>query len=94
MSSDLFSKFRRGNNVPTPEGSGADNTSEVFRNRNNYMILANATELTTMIISGVIDDEKGISGTVGGNKITKADISNLVVSRIMGAVDATTGEQK
>lgn len=87
--SNLFNQFRRPN--ATVEGDGSQSPSDSFRNRYNYMTLANMTELATNLVCDVVDDSKGISGKVGGNKLTRRDVSDLVVSRIMGNVESTRG---
>lgn len=50
--------------------------------RSNYLTLANATELATEIICGVIKVNPGIGGTLGGQRLLKRDIADMVAARI------------
>tara|TARA_Y100001956_G_scaffold9851_1_gene8644 strand:- start:6886 stop:7158 length:273 start_codon:yes stop_codon:yes gene_type:complete len=88
--STIFNQFRRP--TATVEGEGSQSPSESFRNRYNYMTLANMTELAGGIVTDVIDDAKGISGKVGGEKLSHSDVADLFVSRVMGSVETTRGD--
>lgn len=85
----IFNQFRRPE--ATVEGDGSQSPSESYRNRYNYMTLANMTELASHIVCDVVDDAKGISGKVGGSKLTRRDVNDLVVSRIMGSIESARG---
>ncbi len=88
--STLFNQFRKP--TATVGDDGSQSPSDSYRNRYNYMTLANMTELATNIVQDVVDDSKGISGKVGGEKLSRDDTANLFVSRVMGSVEANKGE--
>jgi hypothetical protein len=88
--SSIINNFK---NRAIQNNGGVDKTGagDAQRIRGNYAVLANAVELSTLIVAGVINDSLGVSGTVGGNDLSKSEISDLATVHFMGAVESKRG---
>lgn len=79
----ILDKIRERHGLPANRNSNTaetDGYSPVMRI--NYMTLANAVELTTEIISGLVRRTDSINDKVGDQRLLKRDIADMVGARL------------
>lgn len=81
---NILEQIRARHALPNSRANSAPSETASFNpvQRLNYLTLANATELATEIISGVIRINPGIGGELCGQRLLKRDVADMVASRM------------
>lgn len=84
MTTNILDQIRQRHALPNARPNAAVTATESYNpiQRQNYLTLANATELATEIICGVIRVNPGIGAEMAGQRLLKRDIADMVASRL------------
>lgn len=85
---NLISRFRE----PSSAIGAGETSSETYRNRHNYMTLANVVELTSAIVAESLNMSDGVNNDETLQKIGRKDIADLVVTQTAAHIDEARGE--
>lgn len=84
MTTSILEQIRQRHSLPNPRSNAAVGQTDSYNpiQRQNYLTLANATELATEIIAGVIKVNPGVGGELAGQKLLKRDLADMIASRL------------
>lgn len=86
----ILDKIRERHGLPSTRNSSTPETDGYSPvQRLNFLTLANAVELTTEIIGGLVRRTDAISDSVGDQRLLKRDIADMVGARISARLHDT-----
>lgn len=91
----LLDEIRMRHNLPVA-GSTKSQETDSFSpvQRISAITLANAVELTTEVVHGLMRGNNGLDGRMGEQRLLKRDIADMVGGRIAGRVQDVISTEK
>ncbi|ANZ49336.1 hypothetical protein FDI85_gp029 [Erwinia phage Machina] len=83
----ILEQIRMRHNLPVADNVQSQETDSFSPvQRMNAITLANAVELTTEVIHGLMRGNNGLDGRMGEQRLLKRDIADMVGGRLAGRV--------